>query len=572
MRRTRPEHYLLLMLLLGGLGALLLYPIWLTVRGGFATNVVTGEGFTLQHLLLVFEDPALRAGVVNALLIAVATTTLSALIGVPLGVLSARHTYPFKRLWDAAILVPLILPPFVGAIGFKAILGRTGALNALLGTEMDILGTARFWGVVVALALHLYPIIYLNVTASCVNIDPAMDEAARIAGAGPVRRFFSITLPMLRPGLFAGSSIVLIWSFTELGTPLVFDYYTVSSVQIFHGIKEMNVSAQPYALTVVLLFIAIMMYLLGKYALGREQATSTTRAFRGAEEMPLRGAAGWLVGALFALVTLFALLPHVGVVVMALARPESWYQTLLPAALTLENFEAALQHPLVFGSIRNSLMLSIAAALLNMGLGVAIGYIIVRTTVRGRHALDSLAMLPLAVPGLVMAFGYVAMSLRWPFSKGAPLEGAVDVVGSTPNPIPLLIVAYAVRRLPYIVRATVAGLQQVSVEVEEAATVFGASTMTKVRRIIVPMIAGNLIAGGLLVFAFSMLEVSDSLILAQQERHYPITKAIYTLTERLGDGTVLACALGVWAMLLLAVSLAAVSSLLGRRFGAIFRV
>ena len=132
MHRTKPSHYVLLGLLLCWLGALLLYPIWLTVRGGFATDVMTGQGFTLRHVGLVFRDPALRGGLQNALMIALATTTLCALIGVPLGVLSARYTYPFKKVWDAAVLVPLILPPFVGAIGLKAILGRTGALNALL--------------------------------------------------------------------------------------------------------------------------------------------------------------------------------------------------------------------------------------------------------------------------------------------------------------------------------------------------------------------------------------------------------------------------------------------------------
>jgi len=572
MRRTRPGHYLLLTALLIWLGTLLLYPIWLTVRGGFATDVTAGSGFTLGHVWIVFRDPALREGLIHALQIALATTTLSALIGVPLGVMSARYRYPLKRLWDAAVLVPLILPPFVGAIGLKAILGRTGSLNALLGTDWDLLGAARFWGVVIALALHLYPIIYLNVTASCANIDPALDEAARICGAKPFTRFFKVTLPMLRPGLFAGASVVLIWSFTELGTPLVFDYYSVTSVQIFNGIKEMNVSAQPYALTVVMLSIAVVLYMVGKYVLGRGAAASSTRAFRAGEEMSLSPMGGLGVTALFAIVTFLALLPHLGVIAMSFAQPESWYESVLPRQFTTDNFAKALEHPLVFGSIRTSLMLSLSAALLNIGMGIAVGYIIVRTKVRGRQVLDSLSMLPLAVPGLVMAFGYVAMSLRWPFGKGDPLEGVIDVVGSSPNPLPLLIVAYAVRRLPYIVRATVSGLQQISEEVEEAATIFGAGTITRIRRIIVPMIAGNLMAGALLVFAFSMLEVSDSLILAQQEAHYPITKAIYTLTERLGDGTVIACAMGVWAMLLLAVSLAAVSTLLGRRFGSIFRV
>jgi iron(III) transport system permease protein len=179
-------------------------------------------------------------------------------------------------------------------------------------------------------------------------------------------------------------------------------------------------------------------------------------------------------------------------------------------------------------------------------------------------------MLPLAVPGLVMAFGYVAMSLRWPFGKGNPLE-ALSIVGSTPNPIPFLIAAYAIRRLPYIVRATVAGLQQTSGQLEEAAMNLGATRATAVRRIIIPLIAANLIAGALLAFSFAMLEVSDSLILAQQERHYPITKAIFAFSNRLADGPYIASAMGVWGMALLAVALVGASVMMGKKLGAIFR-
>ena len=141
-----------------------------------------------------------------------------------------------------------------------------------------------------------------------------------------------------------------------------------------------------------------------------------------------------------------------------------------------------------------------------------------------------------------------------------------------PNPIILLVVAYAIRRLPYVVRATVAGLQQTSGELEEAAVNLGASTITAVRRVILPLIMANLIAGGLLAFSFAMLEVSDSLILAQQEAQFPLTKAIYLFSYRLGDGEAIASAMGVWGMALLAATLFGASLLMGKRLGAIFRV
>src|SRR6185436_3358084 len=113
-----------------------------------------------------------------------------------------------------------------------------GLLAAMgVSTQLDILGSAKIFGVMALQALSLYPIIYLNATAALANLDPALGEAAENLGAGPVRRFFRITLPLVRPGLFAGATIVFIWSFTELGTPLMFDFYEVTPVQIFNGLK-----------------------------------------------------------------------------------------------------------------------------------------------------------------------------------------------------------------------------------------------------------------------------------------------------------------------------------------------
>ncbi|NBX26278.1 MAG: ABC transporter permease subunit [Planctomycetes bacterium] len=153
----------------------------------------------------------------------------------------------------------------------------------------------------------------------------------------------------------------------------------------------------------------------------------------------------------------------------------------------------------------------------------------------------------------------------------APLKPLADILGADPNPFPLLIVAYAVRRMPYVARSAAAGLQQTSVSMEEAAWNVGASRWTTLRRIVLPLIAANLVAGALLSFSFSMLEVSDSLLLAQRERDYPITKAIYVLYDRLGDGEQVAAAMGVWAMALLAVTLLAANAVIGRRMGALFR-
>ena len=575
MRRGTKIGTLIMFGLFAFFGAFLIYPIWLTVQGGFEGR---HGGFTLHHIWMVFDDPVLRSGFMNAIGIAVFTTLACLVISLPLATLAARYKFPGKGIFSALVLVPLILPPFVGAIGLHHLLGKYGAVNTLLmdmgwiTDGYDFIGNGGFWAIVFIEALHLYPILYLNATAALANLDPALEEAAENLGASQWTRFRQIVLPLIRPGLFAGATIVFIWSFTELGTPLMFDYQTVTPVQIFNGIKEMNTSQQPYALTAVMLIASVLFYLLGKMVFGGRAYAMYSKASVQSTLQNLSSFKGVLATLAFSLVIGLAVLPHVSVIFTSFAVEGSWYKSIFPTAFTSEHYEGALSHTLAVGSIGNSLLYSSLAVVMDLFIGILIGYIVVRTKIRGRSLLDALSMLPLAVPGLVMAFGYVAMSLRWPFGEGDPLAGWIDVLGANPNPMLLLVIAYGVRRLPYVVRSVVAGLEQTSGELEEAAMNLGAGRVKAVRTIIIPLIMANLIAGGLLAFSFAMLEVSDSLILAQRESHYPITKAIYTLFERLGDGPYVASALGVWGMALLAVTLIGASVLMGKKMGAIFRV
>jgi iron(III) transport system permease protein len=232
-----------------------------------------------------------------------------------------------------------------------------------------------------------------------------------------------------------------------------------------------------------------------------------------------------------------------------------------------------LGHEMAVSSIGNSLLFASVAVIVNLILGVSIAFIVVRSKLKFAGVLDALAMIPLAVPGLVMAFGYLAIS-SWLSNLGYirtnPFLSSIFDVRI--NPTLFLVVAYAVRRLPYMVRSAVAGLQQTSEAFEEAAANLGAAPSVTLRRITLPLITANLIAGILLAFAFSMLEVSDSLMLAQQANYYPITKTIYELFQLLGTGKYIASALGVWAMVFLTVTIAGVSILLGKKMGAIFRV
>ncbi|MCS7033229.1 MAG: iron ABC transporter permease [Phycisphaerae bacterium] len=529
---------------------------------------------TFKFLLGVFRNPIYAEGLLNSLGIALGTTTLVTLIAVPLAWMANRYEFAGKRLFQGLLLVPMILPPFVGAIGFQQMLGQYGSLNTLLNLgPIDWIGQARYFGVITLQALALYPIMYLNVAAALANIDPAMEQAAENLGCTGFRKFRRITLPLIMPGLFAGGTIVFIWSFTELGTPLIMNFTRCAPVQVFDALKEIGSNSLPYALVFVMLSASVTLYALSKWLFGGQAYAMQSKASVASSTVSARGLAALLIPLIFAAVMFIALLPHLGVVLTSFARPGSWYQSVLPAQYSLENYVEALGHGMTVSSIRNSLIYATLAVMFNLVVGIAVAFVVVRSDLRLRHVLDALAMMPLAVPGLVMAFGYLAISswlsrLDW-VKESDLLKSLFDV---QVNPMLFLVVAYAVRRLPYMVRSAVAGLQQTSATLEEAASNLGASGFTVVRRITVPLITANLIAGAMLAFAFSMLEVSDSLMLAQRQDYFPITKTIYELFQLIGTGKYLASALGVWAMVFLGVTILGASAILGKKMGAIFRV
>ena len=546
-------------------GLFFFLPLGNVIIDAFSNN---GE-FTLDYIINVFLNPIYREGFFNALSIGTVSTIIAFLIAFPLASISHRYKFPLKRLLTVLVLVPLVLPPFVGAIGVKEILGASGALNSFLislgivDSENPIhwLGKDPFMGVVIMNALHLYPILYLNILAALRNLDPLMEQAAYNLGASPYTRFKKITLPLCIPSIFAGGVVVFIWAFTELGVPLVFNYQNVTPVQIFQGIDNLDSNPMPFALVTVTLTFCSIFFLFSRFILRKKFNVSSQRPKGYTNIKSLSGKKGRVFTLLFFLVFILSSLPHTGVFFLSVS--EDWYQTLLPKSMTFDHYSEGLNHPLVVKSITNSLLYSTGATIIDLAAGLAIAWVIVRSTIWGKWLLDTVLMIPIAVPGIVIAFGYFTMS-----APGEPYHFLVKLGG---GPALLLIIAYSIRRLPYIVRSAVAGLQQTHPSLEEAARSMGATPIKMLIRVALPLVVAHLLAGCILAFAFAMLEVSDSLILAKSPENYPITKTIYSLLDSLGNGTEVASTLGVWAILFLAVSVIGAMCLVGRRSESLFR-
>ncbi|MDD4871261.1 MAG: iron ABC transporter permease [Kiritimatiellae bacterium] len=564
--RTRSNNYIMLIIILVFLAVFLVWPMAYVFKRSFIDN----KGFTLFYFGSLLSDPLQLEAIRTSLIIALLVTLVSLVIASPIAWIVARRSFPAKALISGLILLPMILPPFVGALGMKMIFARCGALSTLLMNlnlidhPVDWLGTYPLFGVILLEALHLYPVLYLNLVASFANIDPSLEESAANLGATPWHVFRRIVLPLSMPGIFAGTILVFIWSFTELGTPLVFGLRRVLPVMIYDSVSEVGTNPAGYAQVVLLLLVAAAGFWISKRLTRSGNNISTLgRLSVSREEKKMSPGTILAVYLFIGFVICLSILPHISVLMVASSK--RWFLSVLPENFTVEFFRRAVGSEMTQTALFNSLSLSLCASIIDLLAGFTIAWLCVRRRIAGSALLDTLSMLPLAVPGLIIAFGYMGC-----FS--GLFHDHLTFLNPRVNPMVLLAVSYAIRRLPYMVRAAHSGLEQTSTVYEEAAANLGASPFRVVLRVTFPLIAANLLAGGILCFAFSMLEVSDSLILAQSDKFYPITKAIYALMDSLENGVNVASALGAWGMALLAAALLWASCLLGKRLGQMFRI
>ncbi|MBN1809760.1 MAG: iron ABC transporter permease [Planctomycetes bacterium] len=538
--------------------------------------ILSPRRFSLSLFLMTVSNPVYRSVLFNSFFLGLVVTFLCLLVSLPVAVVTGRFSFKGKSLVNLLVLLPLVLPPFVGAVGVKRMLGRFGLLNLLLlklgvvTESLDLLGGGRFWAVAVLEVLHLFPVMLLNLQASMAAQDPSIEEAAENLGDSGLGLFWRVTFPRLVPGIFAGGAITFIWAFTDLGTPLVLEYQQVVAKQIFDMVQELGTNPVGYALVMETLLLAIAVFVVGRllasFFSSRSAGKGTPSTFR----RPLGDRHTAIFWVAFGLLVFLAVLPHVAVILTTFSG--RWFMTVFPDHLTFDHLRTVVNHPVTAGSVRNSVLLSLASTSLDVFLGIAIGLLALRLIPRLGRIADVMAMVPLAVPGLIMAYGLMSVYGGLASNTGAGfLRSLLSLIDPRINPMGLLVLSYAVRRLPFTTRAVAAGLSYVPPEVEEASLNLGASPGRTLRRITFPLMWGHIVAGAVLTFSFAMLEVSDSLVLAQKEEHFPITAAIYNMLHRLADGINVASALGMFAMALLLFSLMLSSRLSGRRMGDMLR-
>ena len=377
-------------------------------------------GFTTGHITAFLSISLMREAFVNSLIVAAGSVVLATAIAVPLAYLTVRFEFRAAALVQTLGVLPLVMPPFVGAVALQLLFGRNGSFNLLLN---DLVGfripfMEGLFGVVFVEGLHYFPFILLNLSAALANIDGAMEEAAQNLGSQGFRLFRRVVFPLAAPGFVAGAALVFVKVFDDLGTPLVLHVTNMLAPQAYLRITSVGLEDPiGYVIALVMIVFSIgALALSARITRGRDYAT-LARGGSALRRRPLTGATAVLAYGWVLLVLALVLSPHLGLLLLSLAKV--WSFSMLPDGYTLQHFALVLTDSRRM--IGNTLLYCTLAAGIDIVLGIAIAYLLLRTRLPGRQWLDWSASAALAIPGIVLAIGFLRAfrGLELPIVGGA---------------------------------------------------------------------------------------------------------------------------------------------------------
>jgi iron(III) transport system permease protein len=523
----------------------------------FVDAVTTEDGrYTLAYVLDFLRDPFYRQSLVNSLILSFGTVLGCIVVGFLAAFLLVRYEFWGRTTFGYLTMLPIIMPPLVGIMGLVFVLGRAGTVNVLL---MDSLGLRRpinfiygWHGVLLAMVMHYFPLITLNLVDGLSRLDASLEEAAEAMGSRGLRKVRDIVLPLVTPGFVSGATLVFILAFADFATPLVVGLQNLIASQAYLNIVQfvdrrlfkMGIVIGALMAIMAILFLAVAQRIVAQ----REYAVLS---YRPVERQALRGAARLLAPLFFSVVLAVAFLPYLGVTLAAFGR--AWSLTPFPTSFTFRHLDAVLHLTPIY--VINTLRWSAAAVLIILVVGVPLGWILARTGLPGKGAMDAVVTLVLALPGTAIGIAYIR-GFHFPI-LGLVLSRLWIIM-------PLVL---AVRRMPYTVRATFASLLGMHRSMEESAASVGASGLRIFKDITMPQIWRGVLAGALFSLMFVMQEAAAT-ILVFLPGWETMTIGIFTYYTSGTFGQ--AAALGFVLILLCAVTLYAAYRLTGARMGGLF--
>lgn len=491
---------IIVFLLVGPSVLLMLFTAFRT--GGLLDSDVT---FTLDNLRMVYTTSQFLHSLEDTLILAVCSSLIATFIGSAFAWLVSRTDVPFARTLETFIIAPLFISPFIGAIAWQ-LLGSTkvgfinAAARAVFGTHGTFVNIQSVPGIVWVMTIYYVPYGYLFVSGALRNMDPALEESSSMNGAGTARTAIRITLPLARPAVLSALFFVFILAASEFAIPSVLApsvAFQPLSMQVFAFSQTFPISYGGAAATGTMLFLmTIIGVTFYRRAVGNSArfVTVTARGFR-SRRVPLGPWrwAGLVACALY--LTVAIILPYLTLIYVSVTRFIS--PNVVSAHYSLANIRSTLSSPLVHSAILNTLIVALIAPSVCVVLGLGVAYVTQHMRVRGSSVLSYLATTPVAIPGIVFGTGIMLAYVV------TPLYGTVW----------LIAIAFIAVYLPQTLRIAETGLTQVDKALEEASTMCGAGLGRTLARITMPLIKPSLLTAWILVFIFSVREISAAVML-----------------------------------------------------------
>lgn len=488
--------------------ALIVYPSWTLIKTSFTAD----KQFTINNYVELLTQKSTYTVLRNSLFVSLLGSVGATVIGVLVAWLLARTDVPAKRLWQTLLIVPYLIPPFIGAIAWVYLLGPVGFINkfwmAISGSLNPLFVIYGKWGIVFVMAIYSYPIAYMVNLGPLRQMNPSLEEAARISGASIGRTVRDIVLPLMIPSIGGSFLLIFMSLMANFGIPAVIgfpDRYYVMTTKIYLTILNYdnpNNLALSAGLSMLLVVIAVLLMQVQRWI----QKGKSYAIISGKSTQPQLVALGrWRTPAVvfLSLLVLGAVIaPLLAILLTALMRAMG--VPLILDNLTLKNFAQVLfELPKARRAIFNSLGLAAGSATVIVFVSLIISYLLVRLRIKGGQIIEAFVLLPYAIPGTV-----VALALILAFLKPLPL---INV--SIYNTIWILVVGYITRFLTFGVRSINAAFEQVHISLEEAARISGANFVTAFKDIVIPLIKTNVFAGWFLAFIPALTELTLSILL-----------------------------------------------------------
>ena len=518
-----------------------------------------GASYTIQNYIKAYVDKEFYFLLLNSIYYGLGTCTLTFLIGTFLSWVSERTNTPLKKLFVLMSLIPFIIPGILSTISWILLLSpKIGLINIVikqaLGLENAPFNIYSMWGMIWAEAIHLYPLVFLLMSAAFRNMDTSLEEAALTAGSSTFATFWRVTLPLMRPAMFS----VLLINFVRgieafevpalIGVPAKISVFTTKIFLAIHQFPSDFGLAGAYAVTLLAISTTgVIIY--GRITRREERyATVTGKGYR-PRVIDLGGWKYVTLGISFLIFFLAVILP---VFVLLWSSFIPYYgvpSRELMAKMTLANFQYILNYPLAMTAFKNSFYLSVGSATLVMLLTSIIAWITVKTKLPGRALLDNMTFIPIAMPGIVLGVSLIWVYLTLPI----PIYGTIWV----------LLLAYITKFMPYGIRAASASMIQINKELEEASLTAGGTWFQTFRKVILPLLMPGFTAGWIYISIIALRELSTSILLYSYNSTV-LSIMAFDLWE--GGQYTYVCALGV-LMVLLLITMAFIARKLGARIG-----